>query len=205
MRPAAELLLLEAAAIEPILAAVALDDFNLPTLCEGWSVRDVLAHCAAALTQTGLGTNHRFTPEDNQRDVELRRSLDVAEVVAELLSGYEVAAAAIDAARGRLDGVGLGEWMHGGDIRDALGLPEAFSSVGVELAVELLCERSRQMGKPALMIHLPDGQLEYGEGEPARTLTTDVETFVRICGGRRPDLDRYELSGGDAADLALFT
>ncbi len=125
-------------------------------------------------------------------------------VVAELLSGYVIAATAIDAAGGRLDGVGLGEWMHGGDVRDALDLPGAYDSEGIELALQLLSDRSEQAGKPALTVQLGDRRLRYGRGAVTGTLTTDVETFVRICGGRRPDSTRYDLTSGDIADLVLF-
>lgn len=206
LRRAAELLLVEAAAIKPILESAAAADFDLPTVCDGWSVRDVVAHCAAALTQTADGANHRFTPEDNQRDVDERRGRQIADVVAELLAGYEAAAGAIDAAGGVLDGVGLGEWMHGGDIREALGLPGAYASEGVELAVGLLVERSEQLQKRAVTVRLPHETLAFGVGEPSGVLTTDVETFIRLCGGRVPDPDRFELNGDvEAAELVLFS
>jgi hypothetical protein len=35
------------------------------------------------------------------------------------------ASAAIEEAAGRIDGLALGEWVHGGDIRQALDLPAA--------------------------------------------------------------------------------
>jgi hypothetical protein len=42
--------------------------------------------------------------------------------------------------------------------------------------------------------------------EPAAfDLPTDAETFVRLCGGRRPDPARYELAGADPGQLVLFT
>lgn len=103
MRPAAELLLIEADAIRPLLGSLDASQFDLPTVCTGWSVRDVRSHCAAALEMVG---------------------------------------------RARIFGV---------------------------------------------------------SGEAIGSLTTDLETFVRLCGGRRPDSDRYQLSDVPAPRHALFS
>jgi len=206
MRPAAELLLLEAAAIEPILQAAADVDLDLPTVCTGWSVRDVMAHCAAALSRIASEDLHDFSPEANEADVEARRGQSTGQVLSELLTGYETGAEAIDAAAGVLDGIGLGEWMHGGDIRDALGLPGAYESEGIELALGLLLERSQNMGKGPVTVVIGGETMHFGVGESATTLTTDRATFVRICGGRKPDPARYRLQGElGVADLTLFS
>lgn len=205
MRPAARLLLLEAEALEPILQAAPPEAFERPTACDGWSVRDVLAHCGAALTRTATGDLHRFTPEDNQADVDARQPWPLADVVAELLRGYEGAAAAIDSAGGRLDAIGLGEWVHGGDVREALGVPGAYASAGVDLALDLFVERSNRDGRPVLDVDVDGRRLRFGPpGQPAGTLRTDAETFVRLCAGRPADPARYELTGAAPADLALF-
>ncbi len=195
MRPAARILLLEAEALRPILEAAPPDAFDRPTVCDGWSVRDVLAHCGAALTRTATGDLHRFKPEDNQADVDARKTWALADVIAELLAGYHDAAAAIDAAGGSLDAIGLGEWVHGGDVREALDVPGAYASSGLELALGSLAERSDRDGR----------RLRFGPaGEPAGGLRADAETFVRLTAGRRPDPERYDLTGADPADLALF-
>lgn len=206
LRPAAELLLIEATAIEPILRATAGSDFERPTVCEGWSVRDVMAHCAAALTRTASGDLHDFSPKNNQADVDARRDAPVADVLAELLRGYEEAAAAIDHAGGILDGVGLGEWMHGGDIREALEVPGAYESAGIDLALDLLVERSKLMAKRNVRVLIRGRELGYGLGEQVGTIDTDEATFVRICGGRNPDPSRFQIDGAiSTADLVLFS
>ena len=48
---AARLLRTEANALLPILRRTPVAAFDRPTICTGWSVRDVLAHCAAALVR----------------------------------------------------------------------------------------------------------------------------------------------------------
>lgn len=204
MRPAAELLLVERDAIRPLLETASPDRWDLPTVCDGWSVRDVLAHCSAALTMTMTGDLHRFTPEDNQRDVDERRSWPMTRVLDELFAGYTGAADAIDRTGGILDGIGLGEWVHGGDVREPLGAPDPYTSAGVDLAVGLLLERSVQRGAPAITVHLEGRDLPFGSGERDARLDTDVETFVRLTSGRRPDSSRYRLVGAAPGDLNLF-
>ncbi len=188
-----------------MLAAATPEQFALPTVCTDWSVRDVLAHCSAVLTHLAAGRVPGFSPADNQVDVDVRASWEMAAVLDELWNGYEGGAAAIDAAGGALDGVGIGEWMHGGDVRDAMGVAAAYASAGVDLAVPLLLERSRRQGKPAIDVIIDGVPYRFGSGDPIGRLTTDVATFVRLTGGRRPDPERYRLSGVDAAELVLFS
>jgi uncharacterized protein (TIGR03083 family) len=86
-RPAdlgARLLLIERAALLPILRRTPIEAFDRPTVCTGWSVRDVLAHCGSALTRLVEGTMHTFTPELNELDVAARLSWSLEAVVAEL-------------------------------------------------------------------------------------------------------------------------
>lgn len=207
MRPGAELLLIEAEALAAVLAETPPAAFDNPTVCTGWSVRDVLAHCGAALTAAATGDLHRFSPEDNQRDVDERRTWPLDDVLAELLTGYRDAATAIDAADGRLDGIAIGEWIHGGDVREAVGAPRPYASAGVELALGLLIERSRRAAATTMTVDLGDQVLTFGptDSEPTARLDTDVETFVRLCGDRRPDPARYRLTGAAPADVVLFT
>ena len=204
VRPAARLLDIESRLLPPILAAAPADAFDLPSVCTGWSVRDVLAHCGAALTRIVDDDLHRFTPEDNEGDVAARRSWPVADVIAELVRGYEQAAAAIHVAGGRLDAFGIGEWMHGGDVREPLGEPDPYTSEGVDLALELLSDRSRAMDKAAIDVHVDGRSLAFGVGQPSGRVDTDTETFIRMCGGRRPDPVRYQLDGVTASALVLF-
>ena len=201
-------MLVEAAAISEILDRTPKEAFELPTVCTGWSVRDVLAHCSAALTATVSGQFHGFTPDDNQRDVDERKTWALSDVIAELMTSYKTAATAVDAAGGAYDGIALGEWVHGGDIREAIGEPGAYTSPGAEIAVELLADRSALMGRPHVDVALPSGPVEFGAAQPgheAGSLRTDIETFVRLCGARNPDAARYELIGATTADLVLFS
>jgi uncharacterized protein (TIGR03083 family) len=206
VRAAAEILLIEGNALQPILDAAPLEAFDIETVCTGWSVRDVLGHCGAALTRTATGNRHGFTPEDNEIDVDERRGWPLAAVLDELFAGYQGAAAVIDAAGGNLDGVGLGEWVHGGDVREALGVGIPYASEGVDLALGLLLERSVVLERPRIDVVIDGEARVFGSGaSPVGRARTDLATFVRLCGGRRPDPDRFRLEGCSPADFVLFS
>ena len=205
MRAAARIILVEADALPPVLRGRNRWDFDRPTILEGWSVRDVIAHCSAALGRVATGSIHAFTPADNQADIDARSDLSIPELIEELETGYVQAADAIDAANGAYDGVGLGEWIHGGDIRDGLGAPLAYVSAGVDLAVDLLLERSSLRHDGRIEVDIDGASRVFGGGrESTGSLRTDLETFIRLTSGRRPDPDRYELHGATADDLVLF-
>jgi uncharacterized protein (TIGR03083 family) len=208
---AARLLLAEADALLPILRATPAADFDRPTVLPGWSVRDVLAHCSAALGMAGSGSMHGFSPAENQRDVDERAGRPLADLLSELANGYAAAAAAMDAADGALDRLALGEWVHGGDVRDALGRNDGYVSAGVEDALVLLGERSVVRGAPHTEVILTGPGAERtlvlgtpGAGEPAR-LRTDVGTLFRLVAGRSPDPAAFALDGAAEHDLRLFT
>lgn len=198
--PAARLLLVEAAALERVLRRAPAAAFALPTGCDGWSVRDVLAHCSTILGRVVASGDKPAADAP-----ELRRSWPLEKLLEELFSGYPAAASAVAASEGRLDGVALELWVHGGDVREALSEPDAFTSIGVEVALDLLVARSSAL--PAVVADLPDRMLHLGHasgGTPARVVT-DVETLVRLLTGRRPDRARYHLEGIDAEALNLFS
>lgn len=204
MRPAAELLMIEARALPPILSRQDERALDAPTLLPGWRVRDVVAHCGAALRRLIDGAPLDFSPETNWVDVDERRAWPFERVLAELVGAYEPAAIAIDAAGGAYDGLGLGEWVHGGDIRQPLGEPDAYGGAGIDLAIPLLVSRSVNLEVPAVRVELGETTFTLGVGELVGRVRTDPATLVRLCAGRRPDPDRYELHGTDEQTLLLF-
>ena len=204
----ARLLRTEAEALLPILRRTPTTAFDRPTVCTGWSVRDVLAHCASALVRLAEGRLHQFTPEQNEADVAERRPWPLADVLTELERGYAQAAPVVAAAAGRADGIALGEWVHGGDVREALEEPRPYESDGIEDALVLLVERSQARAVPPTRVRLPDRELRLGmtgdTGRPPAELVTDPATLVRLCSGRRPDPARFTLRGADPDRYHLF-
>ena len=205
-RPA-RLLRTEHDALMPILRRTPEANFNNPTACPGWSVRDVLAHCGSALNRAMTGDLHAFTPEQNEMDVAERRPWPLHDVLSELAAGYLGAGEPIASAGGPLDGIALGEWIHGGDVRDALGEPQAYASEGFDDACALLVERARRRAIPLVEVHIDSRRLVLGAQIPKRsaaTLHTDRSTFMRLVSGRPALAADYELTGATPEELVVF-
>ncbi|MEU9112247.1 maleylpyruvate isomerase family mycothiol-dependent enzyme [Streptomyces sp. NPDC048483] len=210
------LLVTERDAFMPLLRATPEEWFALRTACPGWTVRDVLAHCGAALIRIIEGRLEPgvFSPASNAADVAERADWPLARVLDELERGFSEAGPAIAAAGGPLDGVALGEWVHAGDVRDAFGVPGAYAGEGAEAALDLLVISSRKRGKPLLRADLLDGDgrssgrsLELGvasDGRAPARLTCDVPTLIRLYAGRSLVGTRYELAGAEEAELSIF-
>ncbi|HEY1641460.1 MAG TPA: maleylpyruvate isomerase family mycothiol-dependent enzyme [Streptosporangiaceae bacterium] len=215
-RPA-RLLRAEHDALMPLLRAAPGQALDRPTACPGWSVRDLLAHCSAALSRAVTGQLHAFTPELNEIDVAERREWPLSRLLAELADGYLTGGAAIGAAGGRLDAIALGEWVHGGDVREALGLPGAYASAGFTDAAALLAAYTRRCQVPLTEVTLtgvavpdaapPGTGLTIGArqaGRPAARLRTSPAALIRLTAGRPADPADYQLAGLTTAELIVF-
>jgi hypothetical protein len=150
---------------------------------------------------------HAFTPGLNEIDVAERRTWPLARVLSELADGYLTAGPLISAAGGRLDGIALGEWVHGGDVRAALGEPLAYESDGFGDAGVLLGERSRRRETPLVEASLPGGTLRLGAPQPGRraaTLRGSNAALIRLFAGRPVEPDDYHLVGASPKELVIF-
>ncbi|MFD6295426.1 maleylpyruvate isomerase family mycothiol-dependent enzyme [Streptomyces sp. NPDC060235] len=207
------LLRTERDALIPLLRARPEGDFALPTAgCPAWTVRDVLAHCSAALIRVVESRFERgvFSPEANDRDIAERGDWPTARVLDELERGMTEAGAAIARSDGALDAVALGEWVHAGDVREALGEPGAYEGAGLPHALTLLARVSRDRDRLPLHADLDhlDDPLRLGgvpgDRPPARYIG-DAATLVRLYAGRPvPRADAYELVGAKETELNLF-
>ncbi|MER6220480.1 maleylpyruvate isomerase family mycothiol-dependent enzyme [Streptomyces sp. 900105755] len=207
------LLTVERDALIPLLRSRPDADFALPTAaCPGWTVRDVLAHCSAALIRVVEGRFERgvFSPEANDRDIAERADWTNSRVLDELERGMTEAGDAIaKRADGRLDPVAFGEWVHAGDVRDTLGEPGAYTGAGLPHALSLLTRVTRVRGHLRLQADLDDvdDPLHLGETSGTRTparFMGDAATLVRLYTGRSPDGASYELMGAEEAELNIY-
>ncbi|MFE0254620.1 maleylpyruvate isomerase family mycothiol-dependent enzyme [Streptomyces sp. NPDC059010] len=206
------LLVVERDALVPLLRGRPDSDFALPTpACPGWSVRDVLAHCSAALMRVVENRFEKgvFSPESNDRDIAERADWTNARVVDELERGMTEAGPAIAKAGGALDGIALGEWVHAGDVREVLGEPGAYAGAGLPDALSLLARLTRERHHVPLHADLDDVDepLRLGEAAaprpPARYIG-DAATLVRLYAGRPVEGASYELAGVEAKELNIF-
>ncbi|MYR46187.1 maleylpyruvate isomerase family mycothiol-dependent enzyme [Streptomyces sp. SID5910] len=207
------LLTLERDELVPLLRSRADGDFALPVAaCPGWTVRDVLAHCSAALMRVVEKRFEKgvFSPASNDRDIAERADWSNARIVDELERGMTEAGPVIGRAGGVLDRVALGEWVHAGDLRVTFGEPGAYAGRGLPDALTLLTTVTRDLGHVPLHADLDDvdeplklGEVS-GERPPGRYIG-DAATLVRLYAGRPVDAGAgYELAGVEAAELNIF-
>lgn len=206
------LLLQERDALMPLLRRTPEELFSRPTACPDWNVRQVLAHCGAALDriiedrlEPGV-----FSPESNAADVAERDRWPLHRVLDEVEAGMTRAGPVIAGrSDGRMDTVALGEWVHAGDVRDAFGEPGAYGGGAADPALALLVIASRRRSTPLVHVSLPGREapllLGTGDGDrPPARLTADVPTLVRLYADRPLDGARYELSGAANEELHIF-
>ncbi|MFF2806297.1 maleylpyruvate isomerase family mycothiol-dependent enzyme [Streptomyces sp. NPDC058000] len=206
------LLRTERDALLPLLRATPTDRFALRTACPGWTVRDVLAHCGAALVRLAEGRtgDGAFRPEANAADVAARTNWPLGRILDELEQGFGEAGPALAAdPDGRWDTVALGEWVHAGDVRAALGVPGAYGGAATALALPLLAVASRRRETPRLNAQLADGYgpLMLGNpipGRPPVDFRGDTPTLIRLYSGRPLVGTRYALTGGTEAELSIY-
>ncbi|MFJ7077849.1 maleylpyruvate isomerase family mycothiol-dependent enzyme [Streptomyces sp. NPDC098781] len=206
------LLVVERDALVPLLRARPDADFALPTVaCPGWSVRDVLAHCSAALMRVVESRFEEgvFSPASNDRDIAERADWTNAQVLDELERGMTEAGPVIAKAGGALDGVALGEWVHAGDVREVLGEPGAYAGAGLPDALRLLAWLTRERRHVPLHADLDDVDEPLRLGDPtaprppARYIG-EAATLVRLYAGRPVEGASYELAGAEAGELNMF-
>lgn len=206
------LLSIERDALLPLLRHIPEERFALRTACPGWTVRQVLAHCAAALVRIVENRLEEgvFLPESNAADVAEREGWPLSQVLDELERGFTEAGPVIAASDGDLDRVALGEWVHAGDVRDALGESGAYAGKGTAFALQLLAEASRQRSTPRLHATVLgiEKPLTLGietAGRAPAELVGDAPTLIRLYSGRPVVGTVYELTGARERELVIYS
>ncbi|MCX2180790.1 maleylpyruvate isomerase family mycothiol-dependent enzyme [Streptomyces sp. SKN60] len=197
----------------PLLRRTPEEAYANRTACPGWTARQVLAHCGAALVRIVEGRLEEgvFLPEANACDVAEREDWPLGRVLDELERGFTEAGPVIaERADGRLDAVALGEWVHAGDVREAFGEPGAYCGEALDLALPLLSVTSRKRETPRLVGVLADrggGEVDLGnavEGRAPARFRGDAATLIRIYSGRPLVRTRYELTGATEQELLIY-
>ncbi|NGO78803.1 maleylpyruvate isomerase family mycothiol-dependent enzyme [Streptomyces sp. YC504] len=205
------LLRTERDALIPLLRSLPDADFARYTCCPGWTVRHVIAHCGSALMRVVESRFEPdvFSPACNDRDIAERADWSHTEVVDELERAMTEAGPVIAKAGGLFDVIGLGEWLHAGDVREAVGAPDAYAGAGIEDALALT-PAAFAYAKTQVPVHADlDGRDEplvlgsSGERPPARFIGP-APVFLRLIAGRPVIGAHYELAGAKEAELNLF-
>ncbi|MER5310317.1 maleylpyruvate isomerase family mycothiol-dependent enzyme [Streptomyces sp. NPDC002773] len=207
------LLRTERDALMPLLRRTPEEAYELRTACPGWTVRQVVAHCGAALVRIVEDRLEEgvFLPEANACDVAEREDWPLGRILDELERGLTEAGPVIAGREdGRLDAVALGEWVHAGDVREAFGEPGAYCGPSLDLALPLLAATSRTRETPRLMGVLTDRDptpVALGnetKGRPTATYEGDASTLIRIYAGRPLIRTRYALHGATESELLIY-
>ncbi|MFI5620268.1 maleylpyruvate isomerase family mycothiol-dependent enzyme [Streptomyces sp. NPDC051567] len=205
------LLRTERDALMPLLRRTPAAAYELRTACPGWTVRQVLAHCAAALVRIVEGRLEEgvFLPEANACDVAEREDWPLPRILDELERGLTEAGPQIASGDGALDAVALGEWVHAGDVREAFGESGAYGGESLRLALPLLRTTSRKRETPRLVAEINGytGLFVLGgevAGRPAARFHGDAATLVRLYSGRPLVATRYELTGATEGELLIY-
>jgi hypothetical protein len=108
-----------------------------------------------------------------------------------------------------MDGIAFGEWVHAGDVREALGEPEAYGGAGLPDALALLVRITSHMGHVPLHADLDDLNVPVrlggtGGDRPPGRFSGDGPTLVRLYTGRSVEGSVYELAGVEAQELNMY-
>lgn len=181
-----------------VLSTLPTEGWGAATLCEAWSVRDVVAHLTAAAstpTLPWLG-NMLITRLDtdlhNQRLLVRHRGMGDAETLAR----FEEAVAARTAPFGVVEGA-LGEIVvHGQDIAIPLGLPVTPSRASIRAVAEFFARKDFAVDSRTLVrglrLEASDDDLRIGDGPPLRG---EMLPLVMAVAGRPVALDALEGEG----------
>ncbi|WP_367048185.1 maleylpyruvate isomerase family mycothiol-dependent enzyme [Streptomyces sp. Je 1-332] len=191
----------ERAALIEDLARLDDEQWEVPSLCEGWSVHDVAAHLIDTARATRLGfvgamVRARFDfDRQNARGVERQRGASPQETLERLRQ----VASRRSSPPAPLDTRLVEEVVHGEDIRRPLGLTRAYRPEAVVRALRLQTRTSVSFGGAkervaGVQLAPRDADLLIGEGPPVRG--TALSLLLAVS-GRRGALDELDGPGAD--------
>jgi uncharacterized protein (TIGR03085 family) len=181
---------------------------DAPTLCEGWTTRDLAAHLACRerepWAQAGLTVERFAAYTERRRQAWLAK--DYATVLEKLRSGPPLVPWGLP---GLATVVNLGEWMtHHEDVRRANGLGRRADRPDLEEAVWKLLRRggrflTRRIKGVGVDLVRTDGERVTGRSiDPRAVLRGQPVELMLYLGGRR-NAAQVEVSGPDAAVAAV--
>ncbi|HVL80216.1 MAG TPA: maleylpyruvate isomerase family mycothiol-dependent enzyme [Actinomycetota bacterium] len=169
---------------ESLVRSLSDEQWETPTRCDGWTIRDIASHVAGTMTEVVEGrAGDLAAPDAIDRLVAARRDRSPQEVADELAKARDIARPmmqslddrtwAAPAPGGVASSIGVGvealwydAFVHELDIRHALGMPERLDD-----------------GLKASVVHVSD--ILAGEGWGPATLALDGLDEVTINGGGR--------------------
>ncbi|MGW7417421.1 maleylpyruvate isomerase family mycothiol-dependent enzyme [Streptomyces sp. NPDC054863] len=191
----------ERAALAQDLAQLDDERWSTPSLCEGWTVHDVVAHLIDTARTTRLGfvsgmVRARFDfDRQNARGVERERAASPQETLERLRLG----APRWSPPPAPLDSRLVEEVVHGEDIRRPLGLTRSYPQEAVVRALRLQTRTSESFGGAKELVSrvrlsATDADLSIGHGPEISG--TALALLLTVSGRRVPP---HELAGPGVA------
>ena len=188
------------------LAGLTPEQWDAPTLCEGWSVRDVAAHCVSFEQMSGGAVAARFLRGRLQTD--RINALGIADLAGR--STDDLVALMRDNAEPHGFGGGFGgrvaltdNMIHHQDIRRTLGIPRAITTERLHTAMDFARYASTIRGAwQARGVRLVATDLDWSHGRGPEVHGTGEALLMAMAG--RSDALR-DLEGPGTATLAART
>jgi len=179
-----------------LLRSLNQEQWNTPSRCEGWTVGDVARHVVGTAADVAAGQPGTHTPEEEVAERQGRTPKETADELDAALVPLQGMAQIIDDAawegpspapdftmRQGVTVLFYDVYVHGDDIRTALGLPTRRGR-GLEASVEYLAEKlEEQEWGPATLALDGMEKVSVGDGDGA-TVTGDPHPFVLAATGR---------------------
>jgi uncharacterized protein (TIGR03083 family) len=190
----------ELAGFEDLLRAIDEDQATAPTRCDGWTVADVAAHVTGTSADIANGRLAELAgPNASSRQVAERKGVSLSDVADELHQSVKVcqdlvvtfddaawagpAPAGITGTLGQgVEAIWYDAYLHGDDIRAALGLPSE-RGPGLRASVSHLADMltNREWGPATLAF---DGLEPFPVSGGGDEITGDALAFVLVATGR---------------------
>ena len=202
-----ELVRRERQALVDDLAGLTDEQWELPSLCGGWTVHDVAAHLVDNARTTRLGivaamVRARFD-FDRQNDAGVAR--EKGATPAETLDRLRAVVGRRTTPPAPLDSRLVEEVVHGDDVRRPLGMHRAYPTETVERALAHQLRTSVGLGggkqrAAGLRLVATDADWSHGEGPEARG---PLVSLLMVVSGRAAALEDLTGPGLDRLEAAL--
>jgi uncharacterized protein (TIGR03083 family) len=170
--------------------------WEAPSRCDGWTAGDVARHVVGTATDVANGAAGTHTPEEEVAERKGRSANDIAGELDTALDTLRNLAAIIDdnawngpspvpdlTMRQGILVLFYDVFVHGDDIRAAVGLPPATPGLGLDASIEYLAEQLHQRGWGPATLAL-DGMEKADIGGGGDPVTGDPKQFVLTATGR---------------------
>ena len=179
------------------------EQWETPSLCAGWTVRDVLAHMTATAKMTPpkfigklIGSGFRFNAM-SAKDVQRERGATPADALASFRSQLD----ATSHPPGPIDSMVAEAVIHGEDIRRPLGITRVYSEDATTTVASFITKSNLLLGgkrrSSDLALKATDASWTMGSGPE---VSGPLVSIIMALTGRKAGLDQLE--GDGVATLA---